>query len=264
MNCRVTAKPEKYRRLPRPWNWLPLLAALVLGCDPPGRPNPSDEVEPPRKELSFDALFQQNCAGCHGAQGKLGPAPPLNDEMFLSLISNAQLAQIIADGRPGTLMPAFAAANGGSLTGEQVKILADGIKPRWGTAARTAAQLPPLFPASTRHDEAPAGTTTLGLKAFARACAGCHGAQGKGGRFADMDDGDPVGAINDPAFLALTSDQALRRYVITGRPDLGMPGYADDWGRPAGFKPLTTQEITAVVSLLAAWRQQNTSGPQGN
>ena len=36
-----------------------------------------------------------------------------------------------------------------------------------------------------------------------------------------------IGAINDPAFLALISDQALRRYAITGRPDLGMPDYAD-------------------------------------
>ena len=29
------------------------------------------------------------------------------------------------------------------------------------------------------------------------------------------------GAINAPAFLALISDQALRRIIITGRPDLG-------------------------------------------
>ena len=29
--------------------------------------------------------------------------------------------------------------------------------------------------------------------------------------------------INDPAFLDLASEQVLRRFVITGRPDFGMP-----------------------------------------
>ena len=64
-----------------------------------------------------------------------------------------------------------------------------------------------------------------------------------------------MGAINDRDFLALISDQALRRYVITGRADLGMPDYADPQGRPAGFQPLTTQDVNHVVSLLAFWRQ---------
>ena len=31
--------------------------------------------------------------------------------------------------------------------------------------------------------------------------------------------------MNEPDFLALVSDQALRRIIITGRPDLGMPNY---------------------------------------
>ena len=64
-----------------------------------------------------------------------------------------------------------------------------------------------------------------------------------------------MGAINDPDFLALISDQALRRYVITGRPDLGMPDYADPTGRPEGFQPLSGQDVTNVVALLASWRQ---------
>ena len=87
---------------------------------------------------------------------------------------------------------------------------------------------------------------------FARACASCHGDHGQGG------DGKSaaVGAINDPDFLALISDQALRRYMITGRPDLGMPDYADPTGRPEGFKPLTVRGSRPnVVALLAYWRQ---------
>jgi hypothetical protein len=60
--------------------------------------------------------------------------------------------------------------------------------------------------------------------------------------------------INDPAFLALISDQELRRYAITGRPDLGMPPYDGKAGRPADFEPLTSEEIDGLVALLAYWR----------
>ena len=74
-----------------------------------------------------------------------------------------------------------------------------------------------------------AGNKDEGLKVFARACASCHGDRGQG----RQSDGKSVGAINDPDFLALISDQALRRYVITGRLDLGMPDYADP---PAGLR----------------------------
>jgi hypothetical protein len=64
-----------------------------------------------------------------------------------------------------------------------------------------------------------------------------------------------IGAINNQAFLALISDQALRRYAITGRPDLGMPAFDGDSGRPAGFRPLSSPEIDNLVELLAYWRR---------
>jgi hypothetical protein len=85
---------------------------------------------------------------------------------------------------------------------------------------------------------------------FARACAGCHGPQGQGGK----NGGRQVGAINNPAFLALISDQELRRLAITGRPDLGMPAYDGKEGRPPDFRPLTSAEINDLVALLASWR----------
>ena len=80
---------------------------------------------------------------------------------------------------------------------------------------------------------------------FAQACAGCHGKNGEGGS---------VGAVNDVSFLTLISDQALRRLVITGRKDLGMPTFAGNQGRGSDFKPLSTEQVSAVVALLAEWR----------
>jgi hypothetical protein len=106
--------------------------------------------------------------------------------------------------------------------------------------------VPEVKPGAVGH-----GNKELGAEVFAHACAGCHGDHGQGGQYGDR----KVGAINDPAFLALISDQALRRYAITGRPDLGMPDFAGKDGRPADFSPLIAEQLDNLVALLAYWRQ---------
>ncbi len=64
---------------------------FVVGCDArlPGKPDPKDRPVPPEKTLAFAALYGRNCAGCHGANGTLGPAPPLNDPVFRSIVPMA-------------------------------------------------------------------------------------------------------------------------------------------------------------------------------
>jgi hypothetical protein len=57
--------------------------------------------------------------------------------------------------------------------------------------------------------------------------------------------------VIDAAYLALTSDQALRTAVIVGRSDLGMP----DWRANIPGRPMTAQEISDVVAWLASHRQ---------
>jgi cytochrome c oxidase cbb3-type subunit 3/ubiquinol-cytochrome c reductase cytochrome c subunit len=247
------------------WRWalLALLVGWVAGCDLPGRPRPADRYVPPREERTFGVLFQRNCVGCHGVDGKLGPAPPLNNKLFLALVPDTELERVIASGRAGTLMPAFAEAEGGSLADEQVKVLAEGIKPRWGTAEPAPSGAPPYLLAQTESDLAGSGDRKQGVKVFARACASCHGERGQGGRHGGAADGKTVGAINDPDFLALISDQALRRHVIAGRPDLGMPDYADPTGRPERFQPLSAEDVTNVTALLAYWRQGGPGNEKG-
>jgi mono/diheme cytochrome c family protein len=219
-----------------------LLAALACGCGKTGlsgrggRPIPSDRV------VDFATLYGQNCAGCHGAAGQFGPAPPLEDPTFLAIVPDEVLSMIVAEGRPGTPMPAFSRRNGGPLTDEQVQAIATGIKSRWKAEAPKPS--PPAYSiAAGRGDRA------RGQEVFDRACASCHGKDGLGGD-------DKVGPINDPAFLALISDQAIRRYVITGRQDLGMPSFAGGWGRPADYRPLTATDVADVVELLSGWRER--------
>lgn len=229
--------------------WLACCAALLVGCDLPGKPDPADRPRTPGQVLAFDALFATNCAGCHGADGKLGPAPPLNDPLFLSIVSPEQLTKVIHDGRLGTPMPAFARRNGGALTDEQVEILAAGLPKHWKSETKFAEPLPEYQLASVDGKPPASGDVKRGAAVFARSCAECHGENGTG-------EGGYVGAINDPDFLAIVSNQALRRIIITGRADLGMPNYAEDDGRPADFKPLSSAEIDDLVALLASWRDE--------
>jgi mono/diheme cytochrome c family protein len=250
-----------FGRTPRIWHLGFWICVAAAGCDLPGRPKPADRFVPPHEEMRFTVLFDQNCVGCHGAEGKLGPAPPLNDELFLTIIPPEELLRIVSQGREGTLMPAFGAGKGGGLTSEQVRVLTEGIRQRWGSAAPTPIKVPPYLLPETKPS---ATAVDAGTRVFARACASCHGESGHGGRYGGKPDGRPVGAINVPGFLALISDQALRRLIITGRPDLGMPNYAESHGRPADFKPLTSQDVTDVVALLASWRQGTSINARGN
>src|SRR5436305_903117 len=164
---------------------LVLLSLLLVGCDPPGQPNPDDRPVREDEVVSFDTLFKLNCAGCHGADGKLGPAPPLNDPIFLAIVPDEELLMTISAGRPGTPMPAFARSKGGPLTEAQVQALAEGIKPRWRTAEKPKRELPPY-----EAPEDKPGDKQRGMRLFDKACSTCHGNHGQGGM------GGVVGAIN--------------------------------------------------------------------
>jgi mono/diheme cytochrome c family protein len=226
-----------------------LLVALCAGCEPPGKPNPDDKPKMPDQILAFDQLYATNCAGCHGKSGELGPAPPLNDPLFVAIMPAAEMERVVREGRAGTPMPPFARENGGSLTDEQVKVLADGIATHWKGDAPDAA--PPAYALTkTAGVQTSPGSRERGVAVYARACAGCHGPNGAGIEH----EGVLANAINVPAFLALISDQAIRRIIITGRADLGMPNYAEQDGRPSDFQPLTSAEIDDLVALLADWR----------
>jgi mono/diheme cytochrome c family protein len=200
--------------------------------------------------VDFDQLYAANCAGCHGATGKLGPAPPLSNPLFVAIVPDEELLRAIRDGRVGTPMPAFSRTNGGSLTDNQVKLLAEGIKSHWRSATPLQDTPPAYALAKGKGLQSTVSNREHGTEVFQRACAGCHGPNGAGVER----NGSLRRTINVPAFLALISDQALRRIIITGRPDLGMPTYAEKRGRPADYRPLTATEIDDLVALLADWR----------
>ena len=103
-----------------------LLALMAAGCSFPGQPKEADRPIPPDRVLAFDALYRQNCSGCHGADGKLGPAPPLNDPLFRAIVPEKTVEEVVAGGPardadarlgPGTGRPPDAGA--GRCAGER-------------------------------------------------------------------------------------------------------------------------------------------------
>ena len=126
--------------------WAGLTAlGLVLGCDRvPGKPTEAQRPLLASQVSNFDELYGHSCAGCHGGDGQLGAARPLRDPLYLALLRPDTLRQIIAQGVPGTTMPAFSERSGGGLTDKQIDILIDGMQTRWGRPqAFTSVTLPP-------------------------------------------------------------------------------------------------------------------------
>jgi mono/diheme cytochrome c family protein len=224
------------------------LGALLLGvgCRPPGKPTEADIELKPGQVRDFALLYRQNCAGCHGQDGKGNTALGLANPVYLAIASDDTIRRATARGIRGSLMPAFAKSAGGTLTDEQIEILVRDMRRRWADPNIVLGTSPPPYAA------AEPGSAQRGAGAYAAFCAGCHGPEGKGTAKGS--------SIVDGSFLALVSNQDLRTTVIAGRPDLGQP----DWRHCSPDRAMDPQEVTDVVAWLVAQRQPNPGQPYPN
>lgn len=226
--------------------WL-LVSLALAGCSHlPGKPGPGPEVPRPDSVLSPVVLFNQNCQGCHGAEGRNGPAMMLSDPVYLALVDDDALRSVISKGRPGTAMSAFAQKEGGMLTDDQVNAIIRGIRERWGKANALGGDSAPPYAAKS------AGDPTHGQAVYGTYCASCHGTDGNGG--------PKAGSIVNHSYLSLITDQGLRTIVIAGRPDFNAP----DWRNNVPGHPMADQEITDVVAWLASQRPNRAVGVAAN
>jgi cytochrome c oxidase cbb3-type subunit III len=190
----------------------------------------------PRDVVEFGPLYSENCAACHGRDGQGGPAIALANPVYLAIADDRSIRMTIAAGVRGTSMPAFGESAGGMLTEKQIEALVGGIRSRWNRPAALGGAIPPSYAATA------AGDPRRGEAAYQTFCQSCHGIDGRGG---------PKGsAITNDSLLALVSDQYLRTIVIAGRPELGAP----DWRTYVPGRSMSEQEVTDVVSWLAAHR----------
>jgi mono/diheme cytochrome c family protein len=218
----------------------PWLSALALGLwlsacsvldEAPGQRKLAQEEVDPRTVVSFDKLYATNCAGCHGVRGVGGAAIGLSAPGYLAIAPDAAIARVIAEGRPGTTMPAFAERAGGMLKDAQVAALVTGIR-SWAPAGQKPSSDSPPYTSTE------AGDAQRGGRVFGERCGTCHGADGKGK--------PGIGSIVEDSFLELVSEQALRTHILAGRADLGCPDF-----RANGATPMSSADVSDTVAWLS-------------
>ena len=223
------------------------LAPMVLaGCNLPGKPKPGPEVPRPETVMSFENLYGDNCAGCHGAKGENGSATNLANPEYQALVDDATLRDLIAKGEKGTLMPGFAIESGGVLTDQQIDALVQGMRARWRKGDVFGGETPPPYKATR------AGDVAKGQTVYMQACARCHGDS--------RQHPGKAGTILDGSFLTLINDQTIRTTIIAGRPDIGEP----DWRGHIQGRAMTDDEVTNVTAWVMAQKPANPGQPYPN
>jgi mono/diheme cytochrome c family protein len=228
------------------YSYLAAVVSIIVfsGCSsPPGQPRKDSEILAPSEVTDFRILYAENCAGCHGSEGRGGAAIALADPVYLAIADDASIRKVVANGVKGTAMPAFAQSAGGMLTDKQIDVITTEMRSRWSRPQILNGANPPAYAANS------AGNPRQGEAVYGAYCASCHGIQGQGGKKGS--------AITNDSFLALVSDQGLRTIVITGRPELGAP----DWRGNVPGKAMSNQEITDVVAWMASHRVQTPGQP---
>jgi len=199
----------------------------------------------PAQAVDGKAIYAQRCEVCHGAEGdgngpaaaNLDPKPrdfrrgwyKIRTTTSGQLPTDDDLVQIIANGMPGTTMPAWK----GVLGDDEIRAVAAFIK---SFAARFERETPALIAFGPKVTTSP-DSIARGKEIFegqAAECVKCHGDAGRGDGPSADELTDDFGNVIVPADLAMpwlfrggaTADDIYRRLKtgLTGSP---MPSYAD-------------------------------------
>ncbi len=243
-----------------PWRRLLLacLACLSVSCDRlPGKPAPPAATPGLDVSTGFRAFYAERCAGCHGDEGRYGPARPLNAGIYLASIPEDALFTIVRDGIPGTRMPGFGGSSVTGVSDEQIRAFILGMKRTWANPTGLQSIVPwqaGLSEASAEH----------GATLFASRCEFCHPRAGNQTQVAGAQQGAVPrlgGDVRDPFYARLVSDQHLRTSIIFGRDDLHMPSVRGPFFTANGervVEELSVGEVDALVAYLASFRQAST------
>lgn len=149
-----------------------LAIQMVVGADPTGRPKvTAQEIE------RGGALFQAQCAYCHGGDGAGGRGANLARPVLRRASTDEALFRVVNRGVPGTGMP------GNAMSTREVWQVVAYVR---SLGRLTRGPLP--------------GNASRGAEVYqAQGCAACHTVAGRGGPTGpDLTD---VGARSSPAFL---------------------------------------------------------------
>jgi cytochrome c oxidase cbb3-type subunit III len=182
-------------------------------------------------------LFAENCAVCHGSNGQGRVGAELAKD-WPSVRPDLTVKTIIENGVPGSRMPAWSEARGGSLNAEQIGALVAYIL-SWQTGgANNIIILPtptPLSPVTPVPDVV--GDTTRGAALFQQNCIMCHGEGGQG----------KIGKTLAKSWAGVRPDLLIQNTIKNGVPNTTMPA----WGQAKGG-PLGDQDVNDLTAYIMA------------
>ena len=171
-------------------------------------------------------VYAENCVACHGANGEGSTlAPALNTDELRIRLNDADIARIVQEGVPGTLMSSWANALDASQQQAVVAFVSS-----WGELNGLGIRLPVVEAAPL--DTSPEAVAN-GQRLFSLLCTQCHGTGGYGSPIAP--------ALNNQTFLNQTPDAAIQQIIAGGVTGTTMPS----WG---GY--LTDADIAAITVYL--------------
>lgn len=216
------------------------------------------------------AYYLQRCSPCHGNQGEGVDAPPLRNNPAVAAGGSA-IFTIIANGVPGSKMPAWLVSNGGLFSDTQISDIVAYLTtlqnvpaiptataaPEEATETPAPANAPTPEPAqpSTNSQPGPAagmtGNANTGQQSFGQYCATCHGPQGVMGipnpgsedeSIPPINPIDPTIANKDPKIFAKQMDPFIEHGSIPDGPApmIAMPAFGDQ-------KLLSAQQIADIM-----------------
>jgi mono/diheme cytochrome c family protein len=247
-----------------------LAPAIQGGLEPPGAPGGEGQTS-----AALGApIYLQYCSPCHGAEGEGVDAPPLRNNQYVQTAGDQALQITVAEGVPGTEMPAWLQANGGPLTDEQIASVVDYMRKLQGLSALPTATpvageeeqpAPPAggpTPEPARPSEpggpGPAasmiGDVERGRVSFGTYCAACHGPEGVQGIPNPGSDDGTVPELNpidftivssDPKVFAVNVDLFIEHGSVPEGPGplIMMPFFGD-------AKMLTDQQIADLIAYV--------------
>ncbi len=180
-------------------------------------------------------VYAENCAACHGANGEGSTlAPALNTDELRVRLSDADIARIISEGVPGTLMSSWSSALDAAQQQAAITLIS-----RWGELNAAGVLLPVIE--SAPLDMSPQAVAS-GQRLFDLLCTQCHGIDGYGSRIAP--------ALNNQTFLSQTPDAAIQAIIAGGVSGTVMPswsGYLNDADIAAITAYLRSMQPTAPI-----------------
>lgn len=183
-------------------------------------------------------LYAENCAVCHGPDGK-GRIGATLAQNWPSIRPDLEIKTTIENGVSGSPMPAWGQANGGPLDENQIDALVSYIL-TWETGGPIFIPPTPTFIPRGELTPPPnvTGNPTEGAKLYDQNCLVCHGPNGQG----------RVGANLAKDWPSIRPDLDIKATIQRGVEGSVMPA----WGQEHGG-PLNDQQINNLVSFILTW-----------